>query len=133
MTMTFDDVVRSATPAVGAVELHVTEGRSWEFNFPITNDAQTECPDLSGATVDAKVLDAIDGATLVTFTGTITSSDLGNNVVKITAAPGVTVDTAGDGNSSRSCRAYCTLTNGSGRKFDLFGAQDSYVVIHQGG
>lgn len=126
MATTFNDLVRAAQPALCSAPAAATEGLSWEWAFELVG-ADGSAPDLTGVSAVCRVLSKIDGTVVLTLTTSITA-----NVVTVTATPASTVGLAGTGSSPRQCVWHLTLTNGAGRKLDVFGVQTSPFNIHQG-
>lgn len=128
---TFDQLVTDAQPALMVAMGEATEGRSWDFSV-ILYDADGDEYDMptlmSGGTGVCEVLDDIDGAVLVTMSVTFP----GGGQVRWTAAPGVTADIGGTSKIKRRCPWHLTLTNSAARQLDVFGVQDSRLVISQG-
>lgn len=126
MATTFNDLVRAAQPALCVAPAAATEGKSWEFPIEIVGFDGT-APDLTGVAAVARVFSKIGGTVLLTFTTSITA-----NVVTLTATPTDTAGLAGTGSNPRQCPWHLTLTNGAGRKFDVWGVQSSTLSIYQG-
>ena len=82
----------------------VTEGASFSQRYYLL-DTSGAPVSLTGATVEAKVLDGIDGATVVTLTGAGTSDGLTLSATAATMAGKV-----GSGQTERRCTWYCKVT-----------------------
>lgn len=127
--MSFDLFVKEAQPCLAVVEDEATEGRSWDFTYAVEH-VDGSPVDLSGVTAQARVFSAVDGSVLLTFACTV--GGVGNNEVTLTAAPAATATVGGGSLIPKSYPWHLTLTNGAGRKGDVFGSQESRLLVFQG-
>lgn len=128
---TFDQLVTDAQPALFTAMGEATEGRSWDFSVILydADGVEYDMPTLmSGGSSVCEVLDDIDGTVLVTMLVTFPSG----GQVKWTAPPSDTAGTGGAGKIKRRCPWRMTLTNAASRQVEVFGSQDSRLIISQG-
>lgn len=121
----FTDVIAEASPALVRAKWEVTEGKSWRTSILIPAD-------LTGVSGTAVAMSKVDGSVVVTFSVDVDVIDSDWSSVTLTAEPSNTAGTAGSGSQrKRVCPMYLTLNKGS-EKADVFGVQESYLIISQG-
>jgi len=123
-----DDFVEQCQPYYAVALGEATEGRSWDWTLEGFKDGSGADVDFSGCAITCKVLDDIDGATKVTLT-TVGGAD---GTLRFHATPTDTAGTAGTGSSAAQFPWHLTVTTPTGRKADVFGVEQSRLVIRQG-
>lgn len=120
----FTDLVAAAMPSLVSADGAGTEGRSWRYTITGFADATGAAIDLSGATCVCKILDKVDGVTVLTPTATGDST----GTVTITATPTATAGLA-DGKHKRLCVWSLVITDASGSQAQVWGPTDSRFWI----
>lgn len=125
----FADLVLDASATTGGrlgdCPMQETEGATWRWQWDEIEDRAGTAIDLSSATIVCKIISDIDGAEVLTLTGTG-----GVGTLEISATSTQTADLAVGATKTqgRKCLWYCTVTS-AGSKVQFWGPVGSPFTI----
>lgn len=125
----FADLVLDATATLGGrigdCPMQETEGATWRWQWDQIEDRAGDPVDLTSATIVCKIITEVDGADVLTLTGT---GGLGTLEVSATSAETTGLAVGATSSKGRKCYWFCTITS-AGSKVQFWGPVASPFTI----